>query len=198
MDVECGSGILSAMLAPHAHTITGTDVSESMVAAYNANAAAQGADHMEAVCFDVSNPDFTAAPKTVAGLIQKVDGKAAEEPVRWDLLVSNTFSHHFANMNQWLQISYFCLAPGGSLAMVDLDNTGVDAALFRVSGQQGDVAMPGVKPDVIAKHLEDAGFVDVSVKSVFSLEKAVDPKEADGRTSIEFPFVLCQGTKPLR
>ncbi|KAL0264699.1 hypothetical protein SLS55_000650 [Diplodia seriata] len=198
MEVECGSGILSAMLAPHVHTLTGTDISESMVAAFNANAAARGADHTEAVRFDIANPDFTVAPAAVARLIQKVDGKAAEEPVRWDLLVSNTLSHNFADMNQWLQISYFCLAPGGSLAMIDFENTAADAALFHVPGKQGNIAMPGLKPDEIARLLEDAGFEDVSVKRAFSLEKAVDPEGAGGRTSIDLPFVICQGTKPLR
>ncbi|OJD32020.1 s-adenosyl-l-methionine-dependent methyltransferase [Diplodia corticola] len=198
MEVECGSGILSAMLAPHAHTLTGTDTSEAMVAAFNANAAARGADHTTAVRFEINNPDFTAAPAAVAQLIQRVDGKAAEEPVRWDLLFCSTLAHQLVDMKQWLQIGYFCLAPGGSLVMVDVDNTAADAALFRFAGEHGDVAMPGLKPDEMEKLLEGAGYEDVLVKRVFSMERAVDPKEAGGRTSIELPFVLCRGTKPLR
>ncbi|EOD52115.1 Mannitol 1-phosphate dehydrogenase [Neofusicoccum parvum] len=198
LDVGGGSGTLSFMLAPHVHTLTAIDIAPSMVAAFNANAAQRGAHHMEAVIYERDLPDFTVAPEATTRLLQTVDGKAPEGPVRWDILLSNLVTHHYSQLNEWMQIAYFSLAPGGRIVMTDFEHTGPDSALFHAPGKRDSIPMHGLKPAEISKLMSDAGFVDVSVKRVFSLDKAVDPQEAGGRTSIEFPILLCLGSKPMR
>lgn len=198
LEVGCGTGVLASMLAPHAHTLTGLDSSVSAISEFNANAKQRGAQHIEAVYFDWDDPDFEAYPQTAAKLIQKADGQAAEGPVRTDLILSNPLTQSWPNLKDWFQISYFGLSPGGRAVVIGLEHTGPESALFYPADKRDSSKTRGFKPDELVKNLKDAGFVDVSCERVFSVEKAVDPAAAGGRTSIEFPFVLCQASKPLR
>lgn len=199
LEAGCGSGILSSMLAPFANTLTGVDVSGAMVEKFNAKMAEQGTQHMEAVFIDTEHPEFNAAPDVTARLRQKVEGKEVPAGARWDMILSNLLAHHFPIMGEWTQIAYFSVAPGGRLVMLDYEHTGPDSDLFH-SSQRCDHAalLHGVEPDKTAKALRDVGFLDVTVERVYSLEKAVDPQAAGGRTSVEFPIVMVQGVKPLR
>ncbi|KAH7050093.1 S-adenosyl-L-methionine-dependent methyltransferase [Macrophomina phaseolina] len=213
LEIGCGTGLLSLPLSAHANTLVGVDLAAGMVAALNAKLAGNSPttttttttsssssssptdkyNNIAAVATLLTHPD---QPEIQSAARSRLQGRSADAPVRWDLVVSHLTLHHIPDMLATLRTCHACLARGGAIALTDFEDCGDgDAVLFHPASKRADVERHGIKREEMAALIEQAGFGDVSVERAFVLEKEVDPAEAGGRTSVGFPFLICKGTK---
>ncbi|KZS98853.1 S-adenosyl-L-methionine-dependent methyltransferase [Sistotremastrum niveocremeum HHB9708] len=104
LEFACGSGYVSQVLAPHAQSITGVDISQGQVDLYNKRAADLGytPDQMKAIC------------ATWEDLDTKLGG------AKFDLVVCAQSYHHFTDINLVTRILVSFLKPStGKLIVLD-------------------------------------------------------------------------------
>ncbi|KAH7928135.1 S-adenosyl-L-methionine-dependent methyltransferase [Leucogyrophana mollusca] len=104
MDYACGTGLISKELAPHAKSILGVDISQSMVDQFNQSVFNQGIDQdeMKAICAELK-------------------GDQGElEGVKFDVIVCASSYHHFTSIEDVTRILVSHIKPGGSLMVADL------------------------------------------------------------------------------
>lgn len=147
--VDCGSGagadaLIAARLVSPGGEVIGIDMTEEMLAAARANAAAAG----------VSNVEFRH------GFLERLPVSS-----RWaDVLISNGALNLVPDKAAALHEMYRVLRPGGRLQLADivLDRAVSASSKQDVSLWTGCIA-GGLLEDELRDLLTDAGFVDVSV-----------------------------------
>jgi predicted TPR repeat methyltransferase len=151
LDVGCGTGLLSRMLADRVGRIVLVDTSQGMIDVAAKMIAATDDDQLSAICLDVMADTPPGAP--------------------FDLAVSQLMLHHVPDV-EGLFASVLChLEQGGYLAFADL--AAEDGSFHDDSD---DVHHHGFEPQHLAAMAAAAGFVDVSVEEIAQLTK-----ERDGR-----------------
>ncbi|KAI1771658.1 S-adenosyl-L-methionine-dependent methyltransferase [Hypoxylon cercidicola] len=113
LDYACGTGMMTRALAPYTTQCVGIDISENMVAAYNARAEYQGlsADEMHAIVGDLGAAegprpaDLLAHPRLCSGL--------------FDVATVGGGLHHFADPELAAERLGQRLRPGGVLLVWD-------------------------------------------------------------------------------
>jgi cyclopropane fatty-acyl-phospholipid synthase-like methyltransferase len=103
----------------------------------------------------------------------------------YDLVVSAMALHHVPDPRASLEQLFAWLAPGGRLALIDLDT---EDGSFHEEGET-DVHL-GFDRGILREWLEDLGFVDVSLETAFTIER-----EREGQNQ-EFPLFLARGLRP--
>ncbi|BDU77747.1 class I SAM-dependent DNA methyltransferase [Mesoterricola sediminis] len=136
LDFGAGTGLVTLALAPHVGRMTGADTSEGMLAQLAAKAGALG----------------------LPVEVRRLDG-AGDLGGPYDLIVSSMTLHHVVDVPALLVQLARHLAPGGRIALADLEPEdgsfhGEDAS---------DVHHLGFEPADIAAWLEAAGLRDVAV-----------------------------------
>jgi len=102
LDFGCGTGLVTLALQPHVRRILGVDSSPAMLAKLQEKVQAMGVTNVDALLLD-----FTVQPPPAE--------------LRVDLIVSAMALHHIADIPALLQTFVQMLAPGGALALADLD-----------------------------------------------------------------------------
>lgn len=136
LDFGCGTGTLAIHLAPLVASITGADTSKGML--------------------DVFNDKLTKQGVNTIRLVQIAPGEYEALKGPYDLIVSTMTLHHVENVTPLLEHFHSILAPGGYLAIADLD---LDDGLFH--GENAEVFHNGFDRDVLGKIFADAGLENV-------------------------------------
>ncbi|NOY93704.1 MAG: class I SAM-dependent methyltransferase [Deltaproteobacteria bacterium] len=158
MDFGAGTGLICCHVAPHVAKIYAVDISEAMLEQLAAKPELQG--KVEPVCRDILE----------AALEEKVD-----------LIISAMALHHVEHTDRLLKAFAQQLAPGGKLALADLD---AEDGSFHPADIEG-VYHAGFDRDELGALLEANGFEDVQFVTAAEVEK-------NGR---HYPIFLLTATK---
>ncbi|KAF2141645.1 uncharacterized protein K452DRAFT_351202 [Aplosporella prunicola CBS 121167] len=198
LEIGCGTGLMSFMLAPHVHSLMGVDTAEGMVDAFRVKLSEGRDKNLAVVTHFLETPDAPEIQNSATKLLSRVDNSEVETPVRWDLIISHLTLHHIPSLPDILRTMYASLKPGGQIALTDFEDTGPEAVLFHPVEKREGVERHGIKRNEMEMLIREAGFEDAAVEVAFTISKAVDEKEANGKVTLDFPFVVCLGRKPLQ
>lgn len=148
MDFGAGTGLVAGRIAPHVGHIVAVDISEAMLAQL-------------------------AAKPELAGKVEIVRQDLLETPLdrRFDLIVSAMAMHHVEDTAALLRTLYAHLAPGGKVAIADLDTEPGD---FHPADIEG-VYHHGFDRAALTALFEAAGFDDVKIDGACEVAKEGRP-----------------------
>jgi 2-polyprenyl-3-methyl-5-hydroxy-6-metoxy-1,4-benzoquinol methylase len=167
LDYGCGTGLCSLPLAGQCASVLGVDSSTEMLAQLAAKARAAGFAHV-ATC----RHDLTAEP--LAGL-------------EFDIVLCAMTLHHVRDTGLLLRRLHALLAPGGLLALADLD---AEDGSFHQDTR--GVEHHGFRREWITEQLQAVGFSGVSIETAHEMEKP----DAAGVLR-RYPVFLATAKKPL-
>jgi 2-polyprenyl-3-methyl-5-hydroxy-6-metoxy-1,4-benzoquinol methylase len=145
LEYGCGTGLLGFVLRPQVAWVTLADTSEGMLAVLRAKIVAAGAPNMTPVCLDLLSQSVPEA--------------------RYDLVCSLMTLHHVLDTRGILDRFREVLAPGGWVALADLD------------AEDGSFHAPeaevhrGFDRGAFEAQLTQAGFLDIRIQTVCEVEK---------------------------
>ncbi|KAH8812573.1 S-adenosyl-L-methionine-dependent methyltransferase [Xylogone sp. PMI_703] len=200
LEVGCGTGLLSFMMAPYVRSLTAVDTAEGMIEAFKLKLGQRPDINnllpVYAMLEDANDERIRADP-----LAPEQQGKEKELPPRkFDLIISHLVLHHIPSLPQILSVMHGCLKPGGHIALTDFEDFGPEAKRFHPESRMDGVERHGIRRKDMEEMIKNAGFEDVEVSTAFELEKMVE--EAPGKGIIAgvspkmtFPFLICIGRK---
>lgn len=203
LEIGCGTGLLTLLLAPHVSAILAIDAADGMVDALEKKLArpenAPLSQKIQPLCVMLEDPEDRRLPPADASV---PDGHRA----KYDLITSHLVLHHIADLAAVLKTMLGCLEPGGQVALTDFEDFGPDARKFHPESKMFGVERHGIDARWFAQLMKEIGFVDVDVSSKWSLEKEVErvpgewgenkPQGKDLAT-LGFPFLLCRGRRAI-
>jgi ubiquinone/menaquinone biosynthesis C-methylase UbiE len=165
LDFGCGTGLVTLLLQPFVHTITGADSSQGMLSALERKIERQKLSNIRTQFVDFEKG-------------QRVSGA-------YDLIVSSMTLHHVPDtgllFNQWHEL----LKPGGRVCFADLDTE--DGSFHPDST---GVFHLGFDREKLAQLLQQAGFMDIRTDTAAKIVKDVE-----GRGTREFSVFLISAKK---
>lgn len=145
LEYGCGTGLLGFALQPHAGAITLADSSEGMLAVLRGKVQAGGYANLAPVKLDLMADPLPAEP--------------------FDLVCSLMVMHHIPDTAGILARFHALLAPGGWVALADLD---LEDGSFHGPGVD---VHPGFERGAFHARLAEAGFRDIQITTVFEVLK---------------------------
>ncbi len=144
MDFGAGTGLLCSQIAPNVNKIIAVDTSDSMLAKLEQKEGLKGK-------VEIINQDIIENPLAM----------------KFDLIMSAMTLHHVENTDRMIAILKENLNPRGWIALADLD---AEDGTFHPKEAQGIFHHGFVRADLKAK-MEQAGFIDISFTTVFTIQK---------------------------
>lgn len=166
LDIGCGTGLVSLQLAPLVNKLTALDSSEKMLAELEKKAAALGLTNVSTLLVDLEHRPIPGGP--------------------YDLIFSSMTFHHIKAPLKVLQKIFAALAPGGRVAVADLE---AEDGTFH--SDMTSVEHLGFAHSEMLRLLARAGFRQCTCDQVYTVEKLKD----DGTTRT-YPLFLATGVKP--
>ena len=146
LDYGCGTGLLTLPLAKRVGRVTAVDSPAGMLEVLMQKAQAGGLGNIGSL-----RADFTSDPLP---------------PESYDLITSAMSLHHVADTATLLRKFFRLLAPGGTLALADLDSE--DGSFH---GSMDGIPHAGFDRDALSGQLTTAGFTEIQFTTVTSIEK---------------------------
>ncbi len=165
MELGCGTGLVTALLAPQLAGVVATDSSAGMLAELDKKIRALGLANVT-----TRRLDLTCDPLP---------------DDRFDLIFSSMTLHHIADIRALLATCHALLAPGGSIALADLDR---EDGTFH-SDATGVVHLGFDRAELVAM-AKGAGFTELTTATAHVIHKEGN----DGRDH-DYPIFLLTGTK---
>ena len=165
MEFGCGTGLVTALLAPQVGRIVATDSSAGMLAELEKKIHGLGLTNVSTRQFDLTR-----------------DALPAE---RFTLIFSSMTLHHIEEIEPLLATLHNLLEPGGAIALADLDR---EDGTFH-SDATGVVHL-GIDRDDLMVMAERAGFTNLAVDTAHTIHK----EGSDGREH-DYPVFLLTGFK---
>ena len=195
LEIGCGTGILSFLIAPHVRSLTAVDTAQGMIDALkvklNAKPDVRNILPVAAELEDPNDPILSLDPVTQSPVKER----------RLDLIISHLVLHHISSLQSILKTMHGCLKEGGQIALTDFEDFGPEARRFHPEAKMEGVMRHGIAREEMERFMMEAGFVDVRVKREFEMEKWVEkvPGEGvvkgEGGVKLVFPFLICLGRK---
>jgi len=148
LEFGAGTGLLGRALAHHCASVTLADTSTGMLEVATSAAESVGATNIRVMRFD-----FTADPVPSD---------------RFDLIVSVMAMHHILDTEAALIRMAAMLAPGGWIAIADLD---AEDGTYHVDPVERALVLPGYDRGILAASAEAAGFRTVGFSTVWEIPK---------------------------
>ena len=149
LDYGAGTGLLALALAARVRRVLAVDSSAGMLAVLAQKARAGGCENVETLHADFSKDPLPPGPL--------------------DLVASAMTLHHVADVAGLLRTFFALLAPGGQIALADLD---AEDGTFHATRE--DIHHFGFDREAFAAQLAAAGFVDVHFDTAARIAKARD------------------------
>ncbi len=147
-DVGAGTGLLGRALAPHVGSVVVTDPSSGMLAQAASAIARDGLANVSTRQFELG-----------------VDSPPAAE---FDVVVSLMAMHHVPDTDLALRHLATMLAPGGWIAMADLD---AEDGSFHVDPEERPLVLHGYDRDDLGQRAGAAGFEAVRFEDVWDITR---------------------------
>ncbi|KAF1999912.1 S-adenosyl-L-methionine-dependent methyltransferase [Amniculicola lignicola CBS 123094] len=194
LEIGCGTGLLSFLLAPHVRSLVGVDTSDGMISAFNAKVGALPDDYtvnLAAVNVLVQEADDVHVQGAAAALASRRGESGHDTPYRFDLVVSHLTLHHIPSMPGIFSTLLQCLRPGGWIALTDYEDFGPEAIAFHPEDKRPGVERHGIKKDEVLEIIDGTGFNKVRVEEAFVLRKEVEAEDGKPAREMDFPFIIC-------
>lgn len=166
LDFGCGTGLLTLELAERLDRVTGLDTSPAMLAELAAKISRAGLPNVGTLQADLGRGDLL--------------------PDTYDLVTSSMAMHHVADLDAVLPRFFAAAAPGGRLALADLDSEG---GAFHDDNE--GVYHFGFDRIELADTLAGLGWTDIDAKTAATIDKP----GKDGVTRL-FTIFLLTARKP--
>jgi SAM-dependent methyltransferase len=198
LEIGCGTGLLSFLLAPHVRSLIGVDTSTGMLNAFNQKIAALTSSqpaNLAAVNVLVQDADDVHIQGAAAALATLRGESGHDTPYRFDLVVSHLTLHHIPSLPNIMRTLYGCLRPGGMVALTDYEDYGEEAIAFHPVAKREGVERHGIKRSEIEEVIDGVGFNEVKVEKAWVMRKEVDAEGNKPAREMEFPFLICLGKR---
>ncbi|KAF2106242.1 S-adenosyl-L-methionine-dependent methyltransferase [Lophiotrema nucula] len=198
LEIGCGTGLLSFLLAPHVRSLVGVDTSDGMISAFNQKVGALSDPdqaNLAAVNVLVQEADDVHVQGAAAALATRRGESGHDAPYRFDLIVSHLTLHHIPSMPAIFATLFQCLKPGGKIALTDYDDYGPEAMAFHPKSKRPGVERHGIKKEEIEMIIDGTGFNEVKVEQAFVLRKEVEAEDGKPAREMDFPFLICLGQR---
>lgn len=162
LDIGTGTGLLMMHFITEVKQITGIDNSQGMLNMLEEKAKKAEVNNIDTILFDADT--------------DHLNGK------QYDLAVSSMTFHHFSKPDQFLKQVFDNLQEGGIVCVADLVS---EDGSFHTDNAADDVKHLGFDKQVFNTWLQDAGFKNTSVKTVFEID----------RNDKKYPVFLAYGEK---
>jgi ubiquinone/menaquinone biosynthesis C-methylase UbiE len=165
LEIGCGTGLVTMQLAPLLGRVAALDSSDNMLAQLRQKSQDLGLDNIEPLTVDLEHQPIPGGP--------------------YDLVFSNMTFHHMEGIDAVLEKIHAALAPGGRVAISDLD---LEDGNFHED--MTGVSHLGFTRGAMITALETAGFSDCTIETAHTMEKK--SKAGDVRT---YTLFLATGRK---
>jgi ubiquinone/menaquinone biosynthesis C-methylase UbiE len=149
MEFGCGTGLITTQIAPHTGLFYAVDTSPGMLEILDEKIAAARFEHVITRCLDLADPE-----------------SRKQLPDDFDLVYSSMTLHHIRDTEPYLESLYGYIAPGGKLAVADLD---AEDGSFH--DDASEFVHRGFDRDRLTGMIEQAGFHTVSFETAHVIEK---------------------------
>lgn len=166
LEFGCGTGLVTALMAGSVQHVTAADSAPGMLEVLDRKRKELGLDNVQTLQADVS---------------------AETPPGSYDLIFSSMTLHHIQDVAALFRRLAGLLAPGGRVALADLD---AEDGSFHGADKPG-IAHHGFKRSAVEQWLRDAGLEDIRISTAHTVHKEV----ADGQER-DFPIFLAVARKP--
>lgn len=195
LEIGCGTGILSFLIAPNVRSLTAVDTAQGMIDAFKIKLAAQPSiQNILAIAADLVDPNDSCL------FLDPVTKEQIKER-RFDLIISHLVLHHIPSLQAILKTMYGCLKEGGCVALTDFEDFGPKARRFHPESKMEGVQRHGIERGEMERLMRETGFVNVKVETAFEMEKGVEKSpeagvvKGEGGEKMVFPFLICLGRK---
>jgi SAM-dependent methyltransferase len=143
LEIGCGTGLLSFMIAPHVRSLTAVDAAKSMIETFKIKLEKDpGVRNLLPVYALLQDPDDLRIRR------DPIDDSSTEQhvlpPRRFDLVLSHLVLHHIPSLEEAIGTMFGCLKSGGSVALTDFEDFGPEARRFHPEAKMAGVERHGV------------------------------------------------------
>lgn len=200
LEIGCGTGLLTVLMAPYVRTILAVDAAGGMIDALRLKLEGLGGADGEAarrairpMCMLLEDPEDPRLPPGPGGKRQK-----------FDLIISHLTLHHIPDLKPLLTTMYGCLKPGGQVALTDFEDFGPEARKFHPEAKMFGVERHGINAGWFAGLMKEVGFEQVDVSPAWTMDKEVErfpgewgqeKPQGGSLAKMDFPFLLCRGVR---
>ncbi len=200
LEIGCGTGLLSTIMAPYAKRIVAVDAAPGMIDVLKSKLQhADAPQNITPVAVLLEDPEDKSLPP---GDENDPNGRR----LKFDLVTSHLVLHHIPDLKKDLTTMLGCLKSNGWVALTDFEDYGPEAKSFHAKSKMGGVERHGTNIIAMERLMNEVGFVNVRVEQAWSMDKNVEKFEGEfgdagkatqpGHGQIKsFPFVLCMGEK---
>ena len=151
LEIGCGTGLLSFLVAPHVHTIVAVDAAQGMITALKAKLEKPGApQNVQPICVLLEDPEDRILPPA----FQHDHGGPR---LKYDLILSHLVLHHIEHLEAVLKTMLGCLKKGGSVALTDFEDCGPQAKRFHAKARMEGVERHGIDREWMIGLMEKVG-----------------------------------------
>lgn len=170
LEFGCGTGLITMEIAPLAGKVSAVDTSGAMLAVLDEKIRISGIANIETIRTDLSSPQFTDSNEH-----------------SFDLIYSSMTLHHISDTAGFLKLLSWLLAPGGMIAIADLDK---EEGLFH--DDPLEKLHHGFDRPELAALIEAAGLQETIFETAYIFEK----KNREGKLTA-YPVFLVTARKPV-
>ena len=204
LEIGCGTGILSFLMAPYVERVVAIDAAQGMIDVLEQKIQRDDAPkNIVPIAILLEDPEDPSLPpadtSNTSGRRQK-----------FDLITSHLVLHHIPELEAVLKTMFGCLAPTGRVMLTDFEDFGPEAKRFHAQSKMDGVARHGINVKDITAMMERVGFTNVDVRSHWTMQKLCEKVPGEfGKTGQEFgkpeegkgeqmdiPFLICYGERP--
>jgi len=199
LEIGCGTGLLSCMLAPYCRRLVAVDAAPGMIQVLKTKLQNdQALQNITPVAVLLEDPEDKHLPPA--------DSAQPDGPrLKFDLITSHLVLHHIPDLQAVLTTMLGCLKSAGEVCLTDFEDDGPGAKRFHAQSRMEGVQRHGIHADTMARLMNDVGFVNVRVERAWSMDKTVEKFEGEFQTERRagpgqgevqnFPFLVCLGEK---
>jgi 2-polyprenyl-3-methyl-5-hydroxy-6-metoxy-1,4-benzoquinol methylase len=214
LEIGCGTGLLTFLMAPYARSITAVDASHGMIDVLKQKIEKGGVGNVEGVCVLLEDPEDEALPPSQEDEAlppsQEADPQAVAKGekagrMKFDLITSHLVLHHIPDLDGLLKTLLGFLKKNGSIAVTDFEFEGAQSRCFHPKSKMDGVERDGIGREEMEVLMREVGYIDVKVEVGWSMEKRVERWEGefgnngkgdeDEGMIRQFPFVVCMGRR---
>jgi SAM-dependent methyltransferase len=203
LEIGCGTGIMSFLIAPHVERVVAIDAAEGMIDVLKQKLQKDDAPKnilpIAVLLEDPEDPNLPPAKES--------QPKGPRQ--KFDLITSHLVLHHIPDLKGVLDTMLGCLAPGGRIMLTDFEDFGPEAKRFHARSKLDGVERHGINAKMMEGLLKEVGFVNTSVKPEWTMTKTIEktpgefgpegkPESSDQGEKMDFPFVICYGERPTQ
>ncbi|KAI7085607.1 hypothetical protein KC356_g5746 [Hortaea werneckii] len=205
LEIGCGTGILSFLMAPHSERVVAIDAAEGMIEVLKTKMKKEKSPkNILPIAVLLEDPED-------AGLPPSDPAKPEGNRLKFDLITSHLVLHHIPELEPVLRTMLGCLCSGGKVMLTDFEDFGPEARRFHAASKMSGVERNGINATAMAQLMQDIGFINVKVQAEWEMRKLVEKYDgeftkdeefgksgpgAGGGEMMDFPFLVCYGEKP--